>query len=415
MIAVQEPYKPMYTNKDKFITLLTGGRGGGKSFEASTFIERLSFESGHKILYSRYTMTSAHISVIPEFVEKIEMEGTQKYFNVTQRDIENLRSGSLIMFRGIKTSSGNQTANLKSIQGLTTFVGDEMEEWVDEDSFDKLMFSIRQKGIQNRIILIMNPSNVNHFIYKRYIENTQKIVEFDGVPVQISTHPNVLHIHTTYLDNLNHLGEQFIKDIKQMKIDNPKKYAHIAMGQWAELLEGVIFKFEVVEDIPVWVKKRWIGIDFGYSHDSTAIAEVAIEGNDLYIDEKCYKTEMLTKDIIAELKQFQGYKVISESADPRIVQEIYNAGINIHPVNKYAGSIEAGINKKLEYNIKITSRSKNAIYEYQNLVWDKDKEGNKLNVPKQGDDHICDAVRYVILNEVIGRNKKNIDISGVFY
>ena len=36
----------------------------------------------------------------------------------------NKMTKSRIMFRGIKTSSGNQTAKLKSIQGITTFVCD---------------------------------------------------------------------------------------------------------------------------------------------------------------------------------------------------------------------------------------------------------------------------------------------------
>ena len=44
MIVPQEIYHPLYTDTDKFIILITGGRGSGKSFNASTFIERLTFE-----------------------------------------------------------------------------------------------------------------------------------------------------------------------------------------------------------------------------------------------------------------------------------------------------------------------------------------------------------------------------------
>ena len=173
MIQTQKVYNPLYENKDKFIIILSGGRGSAKSFNATTFIERLSFEAGHKILFSRYTMTSAGISIIPEFIEKIELEGTQDYFKVNKNEIQNIFSGSSILFRGIKTSSGNQTANLKSIQGITTFVGDEMEEWESEEDFEKLILSIRQKGKQLRVILILNPTNADHFIYKKYIKKGQ--------------------------------------------------------------------------------------------------------------------------------------------------------------------------------------------------------------------------------------------------
>ena len=133
MIATQSIYNPLYLDKEHFIILITGGRGSGKSFNASTFIERLTFEKSedktfaHTILYTRYTMVSAHMSIIPEMLEKVELDGTIKYFHATKTDIHNKRSKGSIMFRGIKTSSGNQTAKLKSIHGITTFVCDEAE------------------------------------------------------------------------------------------------------------------------------------------------------------------------------------------------------------------------------------------------------------------------------------------------
>ena len=38
MIVPQTIYHPLYTDSEKFIILITGGRGSGKSFNASTFI-----------------------------------------------------------------------------------------------------------------------------------------------------------------------------------------------------------------------------------------------------------------------------------------------------------------------------------------------------------------------------------------
>jgi phage terminase large subunit len=403
MIVPQDIYLPLYTNKDKFITLVTGGRGSGKSFNVSAFIERLTFECGHVILYSRYTMTAASMSVIPEMNEKIELDGTGKFFEVTRTDIHNTVSGSNILFRGIMTSSGNQTAKLKSIQGLTTFVCDEAEEWVSEKSFDTIRLSIRQKGKQNRVIIIMNPSDVNHFIYKKYIEKTHRIEVVDGVEVQISTHPDVLHIHTTYFDNIDNLGTEFLAEMETMKRDDPKKYAHLIIGRWADGVEGAVFKkFEIVDEFPAHVKKQGIGIDYGYSNDPTAIIQCGVLDNDLYLDELCYRTHMLTKDIIDVLKPLK-QKVISESADPRMIQEISNAGILIYPVNKFPGSINAGIDKMQEMNIKVTRRSVNLLYELRNYTWDKDKNGNFINTPIDKYQHLIDGARYWVLGEILGR------------
>ncbi|WP_195669395.1 PBSX family phage terminase large subunit [Bacteroides intestinalis] len=420
MIEPQEIYHPLYEDKEKFIILITGGRGSGKSFNASTFIERLTFEMTeaqkivHQILYTRYTMVSAGMSIIPEMMEKIDLDGTTKYFKTTKTDIVNKMTKSRIMFRGIKTSSGNQTAKLKSIQGITTFVCDEAEEWTNEEEFDKIMLSIRKKGIQNRIIIIMNPCDSNHFIYKKYIENTHKLVEIDGVQVQISTHPNVLHIHTTYLDNLENLSPEFLKEVEDMKENNPEKYAHVVIGRWADVAEGAVFKkWGIVKEFPQECKKVGIGQDFGFTNDPSAAVRCGIIDNRLYVDELFYETDMLSSAIANRLKPFS-MKVFADSQDPRLIQEIKNRGVNIYPVDKFPGSIKAGIDKIKDMEFFVTERSYNLITELRKYVWDKDKDGNYINEPVDEYNHLMDAIRYYVLGCLLGRILKPKDLTGIF-
>ena len=420
MIEPQEIYHPLYEDKEKFIILITGGRGSGKSFNASTFIERLTFEMTpvekivHQILYTRYTMVSAGMSIIPEMMEKIDLDGTTKYFKTTKTDIVNKMTKSRIMFRGIKTSSGNQTAKLKSIQGITTFVCDEAEEWTNEEEFDKIMLSIRKKGIQNRIIIIMNPCDSNHFIYKKYIENIHKLVEIDGVQVQISTHPNVLHIHTTYLDNLENLSPEFLKEVEDMKVSNPEKYAHVVIGRWADVAEGAVFKkWGIVKEFPRECKKVGIGQDFGFTNDPSAAVRCGIIDNRLYVDELFYETDMLSSAIANRLKPFS-MKVFADSQDPRLIQEIKNRGVNIYPVDKFPGSIKAGIDKIKDMEFFVTERSYNLITELRKYVWDKDKDGNYNNEPVDEYNHLMDAIRYYVLGCLLGRILKPKDLTGIF-
>lgn len=420
MIVPQEIYHPLYEDKEKFIILITGGRGSGKSFNASTFIERLTFEMTpvekivHQILYTRYTMVSAGMSIIPEMMEKIDLDGTTKYFKTTKTDIVNKMTKSRIMFRGIKTSSGNQTAKLKSIQGITTFVCDEAEEWTSEDEFDKTMLSIRKKGIQNRIIIIMNPCDSNHFIYKKYIEKTHKLVEIDGVQVQISTHPNVLHIHTTYFDNLENLSPEFLKEVEDIKVSNPEKYGHVVIGRWADVAEGAVFKkWGIVKEFPQECKKVGIGQDFGFTNDPSAAVRCGIIDNRLYVDELFYETDMLSSAIANRLKPFS-MKVFADSQDPRLIQEIKNRGVNIYPVDKFPGSIKAGIDKIKDMEFFVTERSYNIITELRKYVWDKDKDGNYINEPVDEYNHLMDAIRYYVLGCLLGRILKPKDLTGIF-
>lgn len=94
---------------------------------------------------------------------------------MTKSEIINKKSKSEIIFRGLKTSSGDQTANLKSLQGVTTWILDEAEELTDEATFDKINLSVRIKGKHNRVILILNPSTKEHWIYQRFFESKESL------------------------------------------------------------------------------------------------------------------------------------------------------------------------------------------------------------------------------------------------
>lgn len=409
-------YKPLYQNKDKFIVLVTGGRGSGKSFEVARFLERLTFERGRKILFTRYTLTSASKSIIPEVEDKIERDGTKDFFIINKDEIINTRSRSKIMFMGIKTSSGNQTAKLKSIQGISVFVCDEAEEWVSEEDYDKMVLSIREEDIQNMVVVVMNPANTSHFIYQKYIKDTHRVEMIDGVPVQISTHPNVLHIHTTYMDNLKYLSKEFLREVKEIKEKDPDKYARVVIGKWADMNEGAIFrKYTKIDSIPMFVKTCAIGIDFGYTNDPTAAVLCGLHGNTLYLDELCYQTHMGSGDIIKHLRPYSAFDMIADSADPRLINDLRSGGLRMIPVVKGAGSVIAGLNKMLELDIVVTSRSVNLINELDNYCWSKDKDGRLINEPIDKYNHLIDAARYFVLSRVLGwGDGREVNVSGVF-
>lgn len=159
-------------------------------------------------------------------------------FEITKTEIINKRNGNVIYFRGIQTGSKDNTANLKSLQGINTLVIDEAEELTEEEIFDRIDLSVRQKGVQNRVIVIMNPAKKQHFVYKRFFEHNKIDDEFNGVV------GNVNYIHTTYLDNINNLDQGFIDQIERLRETNLKKFKHIVLGHWAD----------VNEDEALWVQ-----------------------------------------------------------------------------------------------------------------------------------------------------------------
>lgn len=219
------------------------------------------------------------------------------------------------------------------------------------------------------------------------------------------------HFVTTYKDN-PFLENRVVEEIESLKRKNPSLWRIYGLGLQAQV-EGLVFRnVETVERIPSYMKHEWVGIDFGFTNDPTAIVLVATNGDGhLYIDETCYQTEMLSTDIVRTLKEHHPrMEVISESADPRLIQEIYRAGIDIHPVKKFPGSIEAGITKMQEFKIHVTKRSSNILKELRNYTYRQDKEGKWLNQPIDCYNHAIDAVRYVVMTKLLGGQRKPIDL-----
>jgi phage terminase large subunit len=368
--------------------VVTGGRGSGKSFEVGRFITLLSFEQGHKILFTRQTMTSAHLSIIPEFKEKIELLKLEDLFSISKSEIKNKNSNSEIFFKGLKTSSGDQTANLKSLQGVTTWVLDEAEELVDEATFDKINLSIRSNDKQNRIILILNPATKEHWIYRKFFEQEGIKEGFNG------TKGNTTYIHTTYEDNIKNLGVSFLQEVEKIKIHNPDKYNHVILGGWLEKAEGVVFtNWEFGTFNPNYLQTSF-GMDFGFSIDPDALAEVAIDVKNklLYVKEHIYqrglKTHELSKMLLEKTK---GGLIIADSAEPRLIDDLRFQKINIQAVKK--GTIESGIVRMQDFKIIVEPNSTNIAKELNNYCYLN--KGSKLYVDNWN--HIIDAIRYNVI------------------
>ena len=386
MVNIQDKYEVLTTSESRYF-IVTGGRASGKSFNISVLLLLLTFEREHVVLFTRYTLTSASISIIPEFLEKIELLGLEQYFYITKDEIVNKGTGSKIIFKGIKTSSGDQTASLKSIQGVTTWVLEEAEELTDEKKFDTIDFSIRAKKRQNRIILILNPTTKEHFIYKRFFED-RGVQEGSNI-----TKGDTTYIHSTYLDNIEHLNESFIEQVEVMKQRRPEKYKHQILGGWLDKAEGVIFSNWEIGEFKKIGNSVW-GQDYGFSNDPTTLIETNIDKSNkrIYLKECFYLPRLTTSEISRLNRQYAGDGlIIGDSAEPRLITELRRES-NIKEAVKGQGSVTYGISLMQDYDLIIDPNSTNLIKELNNYSWLE----RKSNTPIDDHNHLIDAARYAI-------------------
>jgi phage terminase large subunit len=386
MILLNDKYKPLFDNKTRY-NVISGGRGSGKSFSVALYLLLLTFEDNRTILFSRYTMTSIAISIFPEFRDKIDMLNLGDVFNITKSEIINMQTGSKIIFRGIKTGSSVQTANLKSIANVDTLVIDEAEEIPNEDTFDKIDLSIRSSLHFNKIILLFNPTTKASWIYERFYEKRGIV---DGCNLITK---DITYIHTTYLDIEDKLPDTFLEAIRRRQAEDPKWYEHTILGGFLDVAEGVIFdNWEVGEfnEDSDWEA----GADFGWSNDPNTLVKVSIDKkrNIIWLKEELYKTGLTTDELAYIFKSVTGNKlIVADSAEGRLIEEIKRKGVNIQPCVKGAGSVKEGILLMRGFKIIIDPESKNLIKEFNNYVW-----AEKGEKPIDMWNHLIDAARYII-------------------
>lgn len=394
-ISVKKAYKPLFQDTEQRYVLVTGGRASAKSFTAALAeAYALTKPIPQKTLFTRYTLSSASISIIPEFQEKLDISGLAPQFTASNNTITHTATGNSIIFSGIKTSSGNQTAKLKSIPGLSRFVVDEAEEFRDEVAFDTIDFSVRAIDAPNRVTLIMNPQDIDHFIWRKWFEGHTRYIAIDNTQIPISTHPELLHIHTTYLNNLDNIPRSYFEKIMHLRESNRPKYDHLFLGKWQEKAEGVVF--------PNWIEGEFdtsipyaYGLDYGFFPDPLALVKCAVDSSArrIYVQELIYQTELSTQETVTRVRALVGGEkmVVADTSEPRLTNEIAAAGVNIQKADKGPDSVIEGIKKMQDYTIVVTPDSHNVKRELNSYVWN-DK---KSSTPTDANNHACDALRYI--------------------
>ncbi len=224
--------QPEKHSKIRYV-ILTGGRGSGKSFAMAAWLNEATFKKGYGVLFTRYTMTAAHTSIIPEFRAMCETLGNDGCFDFKNTEVVNRESGNVISYRGLKPASNTANSALKSISGKNILIIEEAEEVADQSLFEKVDLSIRTKEHKNIIVIILNPCHINHFIYKEFIDTDRD---------------DVMSIHTSYLDNYLNLDDSFITLAHRLQERNIKKYNHLFLGHWLMDTDGALFRMCDIEN-----------------------------------------------------------------------------------------------------------------------------------------------------------------------
>ena len=147
--------------------------------------------------------------------------------------------------------------------------------------------------------------------------------------------------------------------------------------------------------------ESYFGLDFGVNAP-TACIEVKFDGDrDFYIRKRMYTPlqdieNSLTTTLFIEVPDIlTNSLMVVDSAKKNLKTQLQTAGYNAVGSIKGNGSVEIGIGLVQKFNIHFVY-DRDLVHEYDNYSWTVDRYGKSTDVPFKQDDHLLDALRYVI-------------------
>lgn len=363
------------------IEVYYGGAGSGKSFGATQKIYLKALKYRRKVLVIRKIQRTIKDSIWSLLITHLHNSGLYDACRINRSDYEiELPNGSIFIFKGL-----DDPEKIKSIDGITDIVIEEATE-LTEDDFTQLNLRLRALVEHLQIYLMFNPISKKNWVYDYFFVREQPL--------------NVKIVKTTYLDN-KFLSEEYRQELERLKDRNPAYYRIYCLGEFATLDKLVFPKYttKIISEKDISGLKRWIGLDFGYINDPSAIVWGFIDtiNRKIYIAGEYVKRGMINDEIANTMIDLglQKDKSYGDSAEPKSIDEIKSKGVNIEPTVKGKDSIIHGIQWLQQYELIVDERCFKVIEELDNYTWKKDKKtGEYVNEPVDTFNHTIDAIRY---------------------
>lgn len=387
-----------------------GSRASKKSTTtAMNLIYRIMEYPESNALVVRKTYRTLLDSCFAQLKWAVNRLGVKNYFDFKLSPLEIIYkpTGQKILFRGLDDPL-KVTSVTVDVGSLCFLWIEEAYEIMSESDFDMLDESIRgevPKGHFKQITLTFNPWNERHWIKGRFFDKVDK---------------DVLAITTNYTCN-EWLDRSDLNVFERMKENNPRRYQVAGLGNWG-IVDGLIYenfeeKLFTLEDVKDY--KTVAGLDFGYTNDPTAFFIGFLDKKDsiLYVWDEMYSKGLSNKKIYENIKNM-GYskeKITGDSAEPKSIDELKGYGLRIKGAKKGKDSILNGIQWIQDLKIVIHPRCNNFLTEISNYQWDKDKFGKALNRPIDDFNHLLDAMRYALEDDIQSKtiNVRNRSILGL--
>ena len=394
----------------------SGGRGSGKSSNVAHIITQLLMRYPVNAVGIRKIDNTLEQSIYEQMKWAIsEQQVTHLFkFNKSPLRITYLPRGNYMVFRGAQYPERIKSLKDSRFPFAVAWV-EELAEFRTEEEVTTITNSLLRgeldEGLQYKFFYTYNPpKRKQSWVNKKY--GTQFV---SG---------NTFVHHSTYLDN-PFIAKEFIKEAEETKKKNEMKYRWEYLGeaigsgitpfnnlQFREITDEEVANFDNIRNAN----------DFGYATDPNAFVRIHYDKkkNGIYIFDELYKHQLSNRKLAEWLKE-KGYDndvIYADSAEPKSIAELKNDfGISkIKGVKKGPDSVEFGERwlDDLDFICIDPKRTPKTAFEFENIDYQTDRDGNPKPRLIDKDNHSIDAVRYAMSEDMRSNKTKVKTFKGSF-
>jgi len=381
-ILVSDHFFPLLERKERYL-ILCGGAGSGKSeFAGRKIFYRCMKEGGHRFLVLRKIRKTVEESCVEVIRQILANNNVIHDYNKSERVITFVNPQGRtneILFDGL-----DDPEKIKSIKGISSIWMEELTEFTRQD-FMQVDLRLREEtGLYQQIMASFNPDEaLGGWIKKMFVDEH---------------YPDSFVDTSTVEDNpIKEMRERYIQILD--RLNDPTAHKIYRLGEWA-MPTGRIFNWDVQVLPDIRFDEIIYGGDFGYSVDPAAFVKIYRKADEFWLEEIIYKTGLTNQALASAIKsdgrvnpQDLSYW---DSAEPKSIQELWEAGINAQAALKGPDSVRAGIDYLKSVKVHVVPGSTNIISEQGTYRWKQDKMGEDTPEPVAFKNHAMDAIRYGI-------------------
>ena len=213
-------------------------------------------------------------------------------------------------------------------------------------------------------------------------------------------------------------------DAEALKASDYERYLHVFDGEfWSQSEASILgrklksYSFEVDESYST----PFIGVDWGFSQDPTAVTESYIKGNTLFIRRSASKVRLELVDtsawLLDKVPNIERFTSFADSARPETISMVKRDIRLMRGVDKWKGSVEDGVAVLQSFDEIVVHPecAPNTLSELRAYCYKVDRNDNITSDIVDQNNHFADSLRYGLSPRIKRRGAPSTGRHGIGY